>query len=97
MKEKNQSTKTTQKLRSTPTEEREVLINFDYEDEVIYLYSTNQSTSKKLLKKVGKPYKIDYVGQEIASMEWRIPFKNREEIRKGLSILNFVTNYISNK
>ena len=95
MKEKNQSTKTTQKFRSTPTEEREVLINF--EDEVIYLYSTNQSTSKKLLKKVGKPYKIDYVGQEIASMEWRIPFKNREEIRKGLSILNFVTNYISNK
>ena len=98
MQEQNQMTKTTNyKFRTTLKEEKETIINFDYEEEVIHLYSTNQSTCKKLLKKIGTPIKIDYVEQEISSMEWKIAFRDRETIRKGLSITNFVTNYISNK
>lgn len=95
--EQSKSTKIAIKFRTTPTEEKEVLIIFDYEEEVIHLYSTNQSTCKKLMKKIGQPIKQDTIEGQISSMEWRISFKDREKIRKGLSISNFVTNYLSNK
>ena len=49
LQEQNQMTKTTNyKFRTTLKEEKETIINFDYEEEVIHLYSTNQSTCKKL-------------------------------------------------
>ncbi len=90
-------TKTTIKFRTTMTEEKEVIILCDYVEEKVTIYSSNQSASKKLLKKIGDPKKIDYTEGEVSSMEWDIPFRDREKIRKGLSISNFVTNYISKK
>jgi len=90
-------TKTTIKFKTTTTEEKEIVILCDYVEEKITIYSTNQSASKKLLKKLGEPKKTDYIQGEVASMEWEIPFSNREAIRKGLSISNFVTSYISKK
>lgn len=89
--------KNTIKFRSTPTDEKEAIILFDYVEEKISIYSTNQSASKKLLKKLGEPLQIDYIENEVASMKWEVKFCDREKIRKGLSISNFVTNYISKK
>ena len=89
--------KNTIKFRPTPTEEKEAIILFDYEGEKISIYSTNQSSSKKLFKKLGQPIQIDYIENEVASMKWEVKFCDREKIRKGLSISNFVTNYISKK
>lgn len=92
-----EKTKNTIKFHSTTTEEKEAIILFDYEEEKISIYTTNQSASKKLLKKLGKPIQIDYIENEVASMKWEVKFCDREKIRKGLSISNFVTNYISKK
>lgn len=85
------------KWNSIPNDEKETIINFDYFEECLTIFTTNQMTARKLTKKVGQPSKIDYYQGQITSEEWRIPFKEREHLKKSLSINNFVTFYLSNK
>lgn len=79
------------------TEEKETLLNFDDFAEVIHIYTRNNATANKLQKKIGQPNKIDYLKENIFSMSWEIPFRDRERIRQLLSINNFVTSYKSKR
>ena len=80
-----------------PTDEKETIINFDYQGEKLSIYTTNQFTAKKLRKKIGQPIKTNFEEGMTASEEWTISFKDREKIKKILSISNFVTFYLSKK
>lgn len=80
-----------------PIEEKETIINFNYSEECLIIYTTNQSTGKKLTKKIGQPSRIDYKEGMIQSEEWKIPFKERDNMKKCLSINNFVSFYLSQR
>mgnify|MGYP003571418699 CR=1 FL=1 len=95
MKENNSSTKTKNKWNSIPLDEKEVLILVDYYERTITIYTSNQPTSTKLLKKLGEPTRKDYFEGLVASMEWKVSFDDREKIRKAMSLTNFVSLYQS--
>ena len=63
----------------------------------VNVYTTNQSTGNRIKKKIGEPFKTGLNEGKIFSMEWKIPFNDREKIRKGLSIVNFITTHQSNR
>ena len=46
----------TMKWTSIPTDEKETILNFDYFDNKVNLYTTNQPTGNRL-KKIGEPTK----------------------------------------
>ena len=72
-----------------PNDEVETIISFDNDRRICNVYTTRNATGRKLLKTLGNPYNIEYVADEIYSMEWNIPFEDRLGIRKVLSINNF--------
>ena len=43
-----------------PRDEQETLINIDYCEKKLTVYTSRKATGKRLLKKVGSPTKIDY-------------------------------------
>lgn len=70
-------------------DEVETIISFDNDRRICNVYTTRNATGRKLLISLGKPYNIEYLADEIYSIEWNIPFDNRLGIRKVLSINNF--------
>ena len=76
-------------------DEKETILNFDYFDSKVNVYTTNQATGKRLRKKIGEPTRKTIFGGDIASEEWTIPFKEREKLRKIFSINLFVSSYLS--
>lgn len=88
---------TTNKWESISLDEKESIINFDYFEGIVNVYTSNQSTGNRIKKKIGEPFKIGMNEGKIFSMEWKIPFNDREKIRKGLSIVNFITTHQSLK
>ena len=70
-------------------DEVETIITFDNDRRLVNVYTTRNATARKLLKSLRKPYNIEYLSDEIYSMEWNIPFDDRLGIRKVLSINNF--------
>lgn len=83
------------KWTSIPTDEKETILNFDYFDNKVNLYTTNQATGNRLKKKIGEPTKQTYFEGMIASQEWEILFQEREKLRKIFSINLFVSSHLS--
>ena len=83
------------KWTSIPTDEKETILNFDYFENKVNLYTTNQSTGNRLKKKIGEPTRETYLEGKIASQEWTIPFHDRDKLRKIFSINLFVSSYLS--
>lgn len=71
-----------------PVEEQETTINVDYFSQTIDIYTSRPEVYKVLVKKVGKPDKNSFVKGKAVGGYWRIPFSEREKIRKILSIKN---------
>lgn len=85
----------TMKWTSIPTDEKETILNFDYFDNKVNLYTTNQPTGNRLKKKIGEPTRETYFEGKIASQEWEIPFQERDKLRKIFSINLFVSSHLS--
>lgn len=86
---------TERKWKSIPIDEQETIIHLDYIDKILQVYTTNQATSKRLEKKLGEPMKEDYIQEMIASTTWRIPFQEREKLKKVLSLGSLITKHQS--
>ena len=84
-----------QKWESISLDEKETLLCVDYFEKTFNFYTTNQSTGNRLKKRIGTPSKIQTNEGKVFSMEWRIPFHNREDIKKALSINVLVSHYQS--
>ena len=76
---------------SIPIDEQETIINLDYFEKVLTVYTTNQATSKRLQKKIGEPTSQDYIQDKISSTTWKIPFQEREKAKKVLSLGSLIT------
>ena len=84
-----------QKWESISLDEKETLLAIDYYDRTFSFYTTNQSTGNRLKKRIGTPSKIQMNEGKIFSMEWKLPFSRREDIKKALSINVLISHYQS--
>ncbi len=69
----------------TAIEEQETVINLCYEEKYLYIYSSKKSIIERLIKKLGKPTKIDTIKELVTGASWKIPFKQKDKIRIALS------------
>lgn len=65
--------------------EQETIINFDYEERQVFVYTCNKRVYDRLNKKIGKPHKVYYTKEKISGASWVIPFANKKTITQVLS------------
>lgn len=70
--------------------EQETLINIDYYEKVVSLYTTRSIVYKKLLKLIGEPIEKSICNNLIYGAEWKIPFKERKKISKMFNLSNLL-------
>ena len=68
-----------------PLDEKETIINYDYYSKVVNIYTSRVASIKRLMKILGEG-KIIYEKKKVCSMEWDIPFSERNTIRKAMSL-----------
>lgn len=79
------------KFEKKKKEELETIINFDYKESIVNIYTNRNSTINKFIKFLGKPKRIVRgVDGKIYSCEWDVSFDDRPLIRKVLSIKNLI-------
>lgn len=76
-------------FHSIPKDEQETIINIDYFDKVIKLYSTKEHIYKNLSKYLGQPTSIDYYNGCICSFEYKLAF-NDNNLKKIISISTLI-------
>lgn len=54
-----------------PRDEQETLINVDYCDKQITIYTNRKATGNRLMKKIGKPTKIDFHNGSISGITYK--------------------------
>lgn len=73
------------KFYNTAPEEQESVLNIDYLEKNLYVYSSRTAIIKRFYKRLGTPNRIYYVGEAVSGASWKIPFKDKNKIRIGLS------------
>lgn len=73
------------KFANIINDEQETIINIDYTTNLVYVYTSQKSVYKRLVKKLGTPNKIGYIRKKIVSGTWAISFENRKTITQLLS------------
>lgn len=59
------------KWENIPMEEQETIMNIDYYEKTITIYTNRKSVSERLARKIGKPYKVNTNGEKITSVEYK--------------------------
>ena len=77
-------------LSYIPIDERETIVNYDYCSKRVNIYTTRSATIKRLTKILGKGLESYDADGKIYSVEWNITFKNRDLIRKSISLSNLL-------
>jgi len=54
-----------------PRDEQETIINIDYCEKTITVYTTRKQTGERLVKKIGKPDKIDYFNGVVSGIFYK--------------------------
>lgn len=73
------------KFYNTIPEEQETLINIDYYEKALNIYSSRKSVIQRLYAKLGEPTKIDYINNLITGASWKIKFADKKKITIALS------------
>ena len=66
-------------------EEQETIINLDYFERTLHIYSSRKATIKRLSVKLGTPTKTGLINKSLASASWTIPFGDKKRISIALS------------
>lgn len=72
-----------------PRDEQETIINIDYFERTINVYTTRKSTAERLQRKVGKPTKILQNDKLVYAVEYKRSFSDKDVAKflsKGLLI-----------
>ena len=72
--------------------EQETHLYIDYYEKEVILYTNRQNVYKRLVKKIGVPYKLDMSENIFYSATWNIPFAETSKIRTALSRPTLVGN-----
>lgn len=73
------------KYYNTIPEEQETIINIDYFERVLHIYSSRKSVIQRLYNKLGEPTKTDYINNALTSASWKIKFEDKKKITIALS------------
>ena len=82
-----------------PRDEQETLINVDYYEKIITVYTNRKSTGERLIKKVGQPTTIDYHNGFISGITYKRNLFDKDVAKffsKGLIIGAFRENNAQN-
>lgn len=74
-----------EKFYNTIFEEQETIINIDYSEGVLYVYTSKKSIFLRLEKKLGIANKVYYTDGQISGGRWQIPFSEKKKITSVLS------------
>lgn len=76
---------------SIPIDEQETIINLDYFEHKMKIYTSNQPTAKRLQKRIGESTKTFFTNEKISGKSWTIFFDERETIKKAISLGSLLT------
>jgi hypothetical protein len=82
-----------------PRDEQETLIDVDYYEKTISVYTTRKQTAERLLKKIGEPTKTDYHNNLISGVTYVRNLFDKDVAKffsKGLIIGTFRDNSTEN-
>ena len=80
------------KFYDTDYEEQETILNIDYYQRQIYLYTSRKAVYDRILKKLGNPTKKYYTNKKLSGANWIIPFENKKIITAILSRPTLIGN-----
>lgn len=73
------------KFYNTNLDEQETIINIDYFNRKINIYSSRKQVIQRLIVKLGEPNKINYINKSISGANWTINFEDKKIINIALS------------
>lgn len=73
------------KYYKTLPEEQETVINLDYFEKQLKIYTSRKSILERLYKKLGAPTATHYIGKEVTGAYWEIKFEEKKKISSALS------------
>lgn len=73
------------KFYNTILEEQETIINIDYYEGFLELYTSRKAIFERIEKKIGIANKIDYTNGLISGGRWKIPFSDKKKLTSLLS------------
>ena len=73
------------KFCNTIPEEQETIINIDYSNKEVLVYTSQSSIYKRITDKIGQPTYVYYLSKQISGGKWIIPFKDKKRITQVLS------------
>jgi hypothetical protein len=85
------------KWEIVPRDEQETLINVDYCEKKIIIYTSRKATGDRLLKKIGEPTKIDYNNGLVSGITYERNLFDKDVAKffsKGLIIGAFRENNV---
>lgn len=77
---------------AVPRDEQETIVNIDYEERTLNFYTTRKSVANKLLKRVGKPDKIETNEGKIVAVSY-IRKLSDKDIRSFLSVGTLICGF----
>lgn len=72
-------------FNNTQYEEQETIVNIDYYNSKMYIYTSRKITFERLKDKLGKPSKEYLVNKKISGGRWEIGFNEKRKITSVLS------------
>jgi hypothetical protein len=73
------------KYYNTIPEEQETVINIDYYERELIIYSSRKSVIQRLYDKLGEPTETDFVKNALTGATWKIKFRDKRRISIALS------------
>ena len=65
------------KFYNTDIQEQESILNIDYDNKVALFYTNRKTVYNRMLKELGEPTEIYYIGKKITGGRWEIDFKDK--------------------
>lgn len=66
-------------------EEQETIININYAQKQVSVYTNRRSVYDRIVKRIGEPRKKYYTSNKISGANWDMSFDNRKKITSILS------------
>ena len=70
---------------NTNYEEQETLINIDYSNSILDIYTSRKLTFNRLKNKLGEPYKAYYMNNKVCGGRWKVDFSDKKKLTSILS------------
>ena len=70
---------------NTIPEEQETIINLDYYNKELHIYSSRKAVIQRLYARLGEPTKTNNIKTALTGASWNIPFSEKKRINVALS------------